>query len=261
MTGELVALNPADVQALAPAMREVAISTYLEHAKSWLATAVEHTSADLIAVAKAEIATAAEATKQLHLSKEIQLDAREMVRRAEYALAKAIKKGQADGVIETPSEAYRRATLIREVGKGRADPSALGDSIKLRPLDLASKSELHGTNGNVFDLIGVEPEEFDAALMEAKSDGDLSRANVIRKLKGQAGPITREQRADLIIDLAARGYTSRQMPAKVGVTEDTVRQIARDFGIDIPADKATHRSRRINSTDVVVKTATALEGW
>ncbi|MGA4670049.1 hypothetical protein ACPCG0_09675 [Propionibacteriaceae bacterium Y1923] len=41
----------------------------------------------------------AEATKQLGLSKEIRDDATEMVRRAEYALGKAIRKGQAEGTV------------------------------------------------------------------------------------------------------------------------------------------------------------------
>ena len=50
-------------------------------------------------------------------------------------------------------------------------------------------------------------------------------------------------RADLIADLAAEGYTSRQMPEKVGVTEHTVRLIARQHGIKIPADKVMGRAR------------------
>lgn len=73
-------------------------------------------------------------------------------------------------------------------------------------------------------------------------------------------PFNRQQRADLITELAAQGYSSRQMPAQVGVSEETVRQIARDFDIEIPADRSVGKSRRINSTQVVENTATALEG-
>jgi hypothetical protein len=68
-------------------------------ARDWLATAVETTGPEQIAAAKAEIATAAEAIKQLGLSKEIRADAAEMVRHAEYALAKSIRKGQAEGTV------------------------------------------------------------------------------------------------------------------------------------------------------------------
>ena len=99
-------------------------------------------------------------------------------------------------------------------------------------------------------------EQFDAAITEAKAEGNLSRANVVRKVKGQQGPTTRDQRADLIVKLANEGYSSRQMPAKVGVTEESVRQIARDYGIDIPADKAVGRTKRINSTEVAENTVT-----
>ena len=74
-----------------------------------------------------------------------------------------------------------------------------------------------------------------------------------------ARPQTRQQRADIIADMARQGYSSHQMPAKVGVTEESVRQIARDFDIEIPADKAIKGTRRIDSTDVVRRTVLGLE--
>lgn len=94
-------------------------------------------------------------------------------------------------------------------------------------------------------------EEFDEALAKAKGEGNLSRANVVRKIKSEAGPTTRDQRADLIANLADQGYSSRQMATKVGVRDDRVREIARDYSIDIPADRIIGRSRRVDSTDVV----------
>lgn len=106
---------------------------------------------------------------------------------------------------------------------------------------------------------GVEPETFDAAVTEAKSEGNLSRANVVRKVKKEDGPTTRDQRADLIRDLADKGYSSRQMPNKVGVSEETCREIARAYGISIPADKQLNRGRRIDWTDAVAQTVVALE--
>lgn len=76
----------------------------------------------------------------------------------------------------------------------------------------------------------LEPHEFDEVLDEAKAEGNLSRANVARKAKGKSENqgLTRQQRADLIANLAADGYSSRQMPSKVGVTETTVRRTAVD---------------------------------
>lgn len=230
---------------------------YLSQARTWLATCVEITGPEEIARAKAEIATAAEATKQLHLSREIQLDAQEMVRRAEYALGKSIRKGQAEGTIRDRSHGGPRSDYERGGQVVRVDRTA--DSSAISPKEfLPNGHDAH----EVYAMTdgAPEPEQFDAAIDEAKAEGNLSRANVVRKVKKQTGPTTRDQRADLIADLAAQGYSSRQMPAKVGVTEESVRQIARDYDIEIPADKAIGRTRRVNSTQVVVNTATALEG-
>lgn len=236
-----------------------AVSDYLSKARDWLATAVEMTGPEQIAAAKAEIATAAEATKQLGLSKEIQLDAQEMVRRAEYALGKAIRKGQEEGTVRVRGQ--RSGTFNRWNGETVDNRN----STKASPTDFASDTELNGnaTTGQagIMHLAEAAPEQLDAALDEAKAEGNLSRANVVRKVRGQGGTvITRDQRADMICDLANQGYSSRQMPPKVGIAEGTIRLIARDYGIDIPADRVIGRTRRINSTDVVSKTVTALEG-
>lgn len=149
---------------------EVAISTYLERARDWLSRAVDETGPEQIAAAKAEIATAAEATKQLGLSKEIRLDAQEMVRRAEYALGKAIRRGQEDGVIATH-------------GGGRR--STTGTPTLTSPSEFATKQELsgagHGQPG-IYALADSVPdaEDFDVALDAAREEGNLSRANVAR---------------------------------------------------------------------------------
>jgi len=154
----------------------VAVSDYLSKARDWLATAVEMTGPEQIAAAKAEIATAAEATKQLGLSKEIQLDAVEMVRRAEYALGKAIRKGQAEG------------TVASHGGPGRRSSSASPTLIS--PSQFASKQELsgagHGQPGIYHLTDGIGEETFEAAIEAAKAEGNLSRANVARKVAGES---------------------------------------------------------------------------
>lgn len=83
----------------------------------------------------------------------------------------------------------------------------------------------------------------------------MSRANIARKVK----PPIRADRADLIAELAALGYSSRQMPAKVGVTEETVRRIAREHGIEIPADKHVARTKRMDSNRIASETVIALD--
>lgn len=226
---------------------EVAVTDYLTRARDWLSRAVDETGPEQIAAAKAEIATAAEATKQLGLSKEIQLDAQEMVRRAEYALGKAIRKGQAEGTIATQGM--------------RNDQRLLASSERL-PTAREIEPSLYDNGSQVLQMVdGVEPEEFDAALTEAKSEGNLSRANLVRKVKGQQGPTTRDERADVIEDLAGRGYTSRQMADRVGVRADRVREIARAYGIDIPADRTVGKTVRINHTAAVESAVTELDNW
>lgn len=239
----------------------VAITSYLEQAKTWLATAVEQTGPNEIAAARAELATAAEATKQLHLSRDIQHDADEMVRRAEWALGRSIRDGQASGEIETKAEATRRATMLREVKAGRADQSVVDNLIKPKPTDFATKSELykHGGDGILGRLAEASAAELEDALELSRADGNLSRANVLRNIKTQSkSVVTRDMRAEMIHNLAEQGYTSRQMVDKVGVVEETVRLIARDFGIEIPADKVVGRQRRLDHTAMVQQTVVSL---
>lgn len=168
-TGEIVPAGPT-------APNAVAITGYLQQARDWLATAVETTGPEQIAAAKAEIATAAEATKQLGLSKEIREDAVEMVRRAEYALAKSIRKGQAEGTVAT---------------RGKTSHGEVLDS----PTKFASESDLYSAKTTIHDLSDdVSDDEFEEALTEAREEGNLSRANVVRKIECRGGRGEREGR-------------------------------------------------------------------
>ncbi|MDQ6688587.1 MAG: hypothetical protein M3Z50_13475 [Actinomycetota bacterium] len=65
---------------------EMSVVSMLERAKPWLASAMETADAGETAAARAHIKTAEMLARELGLSKEIQADAAEMVRRAEYAV-------------------------------------------------------------------------------------------------------------------------------------------------------------------------------
>lgn len=233
----------------------VAVTSYLEQAKTWLATAVEQTGPGQIARAKAEIATAAEAAKQLGLTREIQEDAVEMLRRAEFAVGKSIRKGQDDGTILRQGE-------VRTAGFGE-DRSQTRNFDKARPTDFAKGHELTGVHGagGIYSMVdGVDTDTFESALTAARDEGNLSRANVVRKVMQKSDQVvTRDMRADMISSLAEQGHTSRQMVEKVGVAEGTIREIARDFDIEIPADRVTNKSRRLDHTQMVERTVVALE--
>lgn len=53
---------------------------------------------------------------------------------------------------------------------------------------------------------------------------------------------------------------SPQIAKKVDVSEEWVRQTARDFGIDIPADRVVGKTRRIDPIRVARETVMALDG-
>lgn len=167
---------------LAPidASSEVAVTSYLAQARDWLSRAVDETGPEQIAAAKAEIATAAEATKQLGLSKEIQEDAAEMVRRAEWALRRAQKKAQESG------EMRSRQTNLRNQ-PARSD----GFSTSTPREQFASAPEYR----DALAMGELTEPEFEEVLTEAKAEGNLSRANVARKAREKSGkPATKARK-------------------------------------------------------------------
>ena len=72
----------------------------------------------------------------------------------------------------------------------------VSDNTKPSSYQYASRSELTRSSGSIYDLTDdVTDEQFDTALSEAKAEGNLSRANVVRKIKGvkQDGLLHRSQ--------------------------------------------------------------------
>lgn len=171
-------VSAADLKALAPQDQEAGVTQYLVIAAERLAMALAATGPEAVASLRAELATVQEMTKQLRLSKEIQNDAQEMTRRAEFGLGKAIRKGQELGQIRTAEDTHM-------VGSGPG--VAQGDSDKVSPLAFAPKSVLNSSHGGIYDLVdGVTDEQFEGALAEASAEENPSRANVIRKIRGEA---------------------------------------------------------------------------
>lgn len=251
------------LEQLDPAAREVAVTGMLAQARQWLERAKESTTpAQDVAEFKAFVATVAEAAKQKKLSEAIQLDAVEMVRRSERALGIAIREGQANGEIESVPEARIRATLTRDVGMGRADQIGLTDLIKPKPTDFAPAHELSGVHGaGIYKMTdNVTDEQFESAVAEAKEEGNLSRANVVRKVAEISS--YREQQSDKwsrVTDLADQGYTSDQIAAEVGMTEAGLRNGTRKRNITVRADKIIGKTHRINPIEVLGKIVLSLE--
>lgn len=264
MSTELVPVDDmAAVEALPVEARELAVIQMLSEARSWLSHAVEASEPQSIANFKAQMATVAEATKQLGLSKEIQMDAQEMVRRAERGVGLAIRKGQVEGTVATRHEMKSRATAVREVNQGRLDQQVLNPLMaKPKPTDLAPSADLTGNGAGIYAMTdGVSDERFDEALSEAKSEENLSRANVVRKVRGQASPLSGEKRLDRIAELANKGWTSDAIGRDIGHGEPYIRRLARKNDIPIPGDVALGNSRRkVDHDRIAQETVNALEG-
>ena len=234
-----IVTDVAMLESLDPAGREVAVTSMLDQARQWLERAKESTTpARDVAEFKAFVATVAEAAKQKKLSEEIQLDAVEMVRRSERALGVAIREGQERGEIVKSGDIG---------GGGRGGEVAALSRMSFRndldrPGDFAPSNEL---STGIYPMTdNVTDEQFEAGLSIAKDQGNLSRANVVRKVTEIAS--FKDQQADRwqrVAELAATGNTSSQIAREVGMSEDGLRASARKKGITFPADKLTNHKR------------------
>jgi hypothetical protein len=116
---------------------------------------------------------------------------------------------------------------------------------------------------------GVGDTDFEEALGEARAEGNLSRANVVRKIRqrsdnerapGGQVPDPAARRRELIGAFAASGLSSQQIGERLGIGAGRVRQLAREHGIGIRADAVLGRTRRPDSARIVRETVHALQG-
>ena len=239
-----------------------------EQAKALLEEALERGQLEQIAEVKSQAEAVRVYTVQRQLGRDAQLAAAEIVRRAERGIGVAIRRGQAAGPIR------RRG----DHGSARMAGNGDGNTIsKPGPGDFASAVELRGNGAGIYHLTdGVSDEDFEQAVAAAKAEQDLSRANIVRKIRQRRSPappgpggqapaadstsaVAGQPSRDLIARHAAAGMSSRQIGDRLGIGGHEVRQIAREQGIAIPADMVG-RTRRPDTNRIVRETAHALEG-
>ena len=174
-TDALAMLDPGEIDAARDPGAFVVLAC--ERAKTWLTEALTKGDIDSIVELKSQAEAIRVYTVQKQVGKDAQLAATEIVRRAERGLGLCIRRGQAEGKIRT-----REAALSMAPNHGHPDGASMAS-----PSDYASYSELAG--GGTVGIYGltddVSDEQFEAALTEAKAEGNLSRANVARKAKGE----------------------------------------------------------------------------
>lgn len=155
----------------------VFVELALTRAKEWLVEAVEHGQIDAIVELKSQAEAIRTYTVQKQLGKDAELNAQEIVRRAERGLGLAIRKGQAEG------------TVSRVGDKGHRSAALDKSSSKVRAKDYASNAELSGNGAGIYDMTDdVDDDTFERAISVAREERNLSRANVVRKVKGEPKP-------------------------------------------------------------------------
>jgi len=176
----------------------------------------------------------------------------EMERRAERALGQAVRLGQDKGLIRPP-------VALRE------------DLLLPSPTTFATPEELTRA---CYPFAKVDDETWESYITEARDEGDMGRANLIRKTKGEEAPrgrVTRDgggpiktrasinRRRQRIQEMAEAGYNSHQIARDIGLDQGSVKNIARDSGIDIPADAAVARTRKIDPNRVIEDTVQVID--
>jgi hypothetical protein len=241
-----------------------------QRAKAWLREALEHGEIEQIAEIKSQAEAVRVYTTQRQLGKDAQLAAAEIVRRAERGIGVAIRRGQETGEIAKRGDRGSRGAP----GVHGGNPGdRRGDH-----LDSPTSFFQHGRErADAYAMTdGVSDTDFEDALGEARAEGELSRANVVRKIRQRRGepPTAGGQVPDpaggsaeavargweLIGERADSGMSSVQIGERLGIGDDRVRRIAREHGIDIRADTVLGRTRRPDSKRIVRETAHALEG-
>lgn len=247
MTAALARLasNPTELDTLHdPAERMIEVCT---RAKEWLSLALDSNDIEQIAEVKSQAEALRVYAIQKQIGKDAELSAQELVRRAERGIGVAIRLGQERGEIRARGERVHRANQhgeSAEQGHNRnSSPS---------PYDYASPDELHGNGAGIYHMTDdVTDDVFEEAIEEAKEEKNLSRANVVRKVKAKKVPVDQPDRLTQISEMAAEGHNSRQIAKEVGVSDEYVRKLAREYDIEITADKLTGRRRRIDPNRIV----------
>lgn len=161
--------------------RELQVTVLVEHTAATIREARKAGEpAEVMSAYKDQAAAIADLSKRVDVAKDIILDTQVVQRSAERGLGSAIRAGQADGTIRAQgTNAKVHVAGIRGSVSRKSEPDVHDDRVS---------PEAFFTHGeerrDIYALAdnGTE-EDFDAALVEAREEGNVSRANVVRKLK------------------------------------------------------------------------------
>lgn len=152
-----------------------------------------------------------------------------------------------------------------EVRIGELLPAQQGQRTDLFP----DKKKSHGiatTQRHEFRQMAAHPEAVEEAIAASDDEHPASRSKVMQAIK-QPTPAKRDRTREAvdardreIVRLADEGHSSTQIARRVGLSAETVRAKARQYGFEITADRVIGRARLINPDRVVSETVYALDG-
>jgi hypothetical protein len=183
---DLATIDPVDALELASDPGAFVVMA-LERGKTWLAEALAHGDLDALVNAKGYAATLRVAVMQKQLGKDAELSATELVRRAERCIGLGVRQGQEAGAIREQGNRGTRTDPIERVRNGRlevvqGERPDQKDSMQSPTIWLGNSGqqthEIYALTDDVTD------EQFERVIEEAKDERDLSRANLVRKVKG-----------------------------------------------------------------------------
>lgn len=139
------------------------MSVVLNRAKGWLD---EARSIDDVRAAKAIAVGYESVLREKELAFDAQLAATELVRRCERRIGELVREGQREGTIRRQGD--QSSTTVEKI------------SVKEIFADTNHKEQT-----DTYVMADVPAEGFEQAISEAREEGNLSRANVVRKVKGE----------------------------------------------------------------------------
>lgn len=194
MTSSHLALPTAEALDVAPNPVAVVLGA-CERATMLLGLALVHGNLDDIVEIKSQAELIRAYTQQKHLGHMAEMAATELVRRAERGLGKAVRRGQETGEIRSVNDVRYRKD--RQVASSVHEGNAAGVHQVNTEKPKRSPREFFGGGKDYADIYaltdGVTDEQFDGAISEAKDEGNLSRANVVRKVKRCKPPSSRPE--------------------------------------------------------------------
>lgn len=217
----------------------------LERGKTWLTEALNHGDLDALVTMKGWAATLRTATMQKQLGKDAELAATELVRRAERCIGLGIRQGQEAGEIRKTGQSFQ------------IHPAGVTDMMDLPATVEEATGMERDALSDIYPLAEVADEQFDEAIADAKSEGNLSRANVTRKIKGEK-PTT--DRVKVARELAATGHNTAQIALRLGYARKGAVEFLKRHGIEVPADAVVGKTRNLDSTRIVRASVETIDG-